>query len=86
MQDELKKRKVANINFIRRVRIYRGIQHSHRLPVNVQRTRKINYFMDVYFIEIIIFYVLWVGFILLMLAIYSKLCEYVDFPFYISYF
>jgi small subunit ribosomal protein S13 len=39
MQDELKKRKVANINFMRRVRTYRGVQHSHRLPVNGQRTR-----------------------------------------------
>ena len=86
MQDELKKRKVANINFIRRVRTYRGVQHSHRLPVNGQRTCKINYLMDVYIIELISIYVLWVGFILLMLAIYSKLCEYVYFPLYIWYF
>jgi len=49
-------------------------------------TFKINYFMDVYFIEMIIIYVLWVGFILLILGIYSKLCEYVYFSFYIWYF
>jgi hypothetical protein len=58
MQDELKKRKVANINFFRRVRIYRGIQHSHRLPVNVQRTRKINYFMV--FFEILKYFLIFI--------------------------
>jgi small subunit ribosomal protein S13 len=39
IQAELKKKIYVSIGFMRRVRTYRGVRHTYRLPVNGQRTR-----------------------------------------------
>lgn len=39
IQNELKNKIYSNINFMKKIKTYRGIRHTYKLPVNGQKTR-----------------------------------------------